>query len=119
MRTLVATLLAVYPVLAQAATPFDPVINLDRPGVLERIERDDPARHRKIVEVLRASQAQPCDRVPAWMKIQHRVSCGNYQLLTSYPAKTHVTFAVEGTTYVSNVVQTNLDAKSLPVAASK
>ena len=91
--------------------PAPPAVNLDRPGVLEAIERDDPERYQRILQVLELAQSATCDHMPQVMKVDLAVtsySCNSAMFLTSLPAKRHLNFTLDGTAYVSNVVQWRL-----------
>lgn len=98
------------------------LIHLDKPGVLEAIERNNPAHHRKIVEILRLAQAEPCETLPQILKTRFDVAsanCGAYQLLTSDPPKRHLAFTLADTTYVTNVVQYKLRGRVIPAESKR
>jgi TPR repeat protein len=98
------------------------IVNLDKPGVLEAIEKADPASHRKIIEILRLAQAEPCETLPQILKTRFDVAganCGAFQLLTSDPPKRHLSFTLADTTYVSHVVQYKLRGKVIPAESKR
>jgi hypothetical protein len=98
------------------------IVNLDKPGVLEAIEKRNPAHHRRIVEILRVAQAEPCETLPQILKTQFDAvgtKCSSYMLLTSDPPKRHLTFTLADTVYVTNVVQYKLRGKLTPAEARK
>lgn len=90
-------------------------VYLDDSRVYEAIRARDPARYEKILGVLRVAQAEPCERVPQILKTQYNLnaSCHAYQVYTSFPAKTLLSFTVEDTDYVAFVVQPKLSGGKL------
>ncbi|HYC38541.1 MAG TPA: hypothetical protein VEC19_19095 [Usitatibacter sp.] len=107
MRT-AALVFFLLPAVAVAAPP---VVDLDRPGVLEAIERDNPELHRRIAILLDQAQAPTCEHLPQVLKAQLGVEeyrCRSALFLTSHPAKRRVFFTLEGMGYASNVVQERL-----------
>jgi hypothetical protein len=114
MRKLVFVVAAAVLGVAQAAPSDNRVVNLDRPGVLDTVQRDNPEHYRKITEILRIAQAEPCETLPQVLKVRFNAlgtDCRAYQLLTSDPPKRHLAFTLDGTNYVTNAVQTNLGGK--------
>jgi hypothetical protein len=89
--------------LAQSA----PRIDLDRPGVLEDLKQQHPQRYQAVSALLRASEHPACQGSEIQLlKTRFNVrdvECG-MMLLTSYPAKRHVSFELEGTNYAATVV---------------
>jgi hypothetical protein len=101
------------------APPGTPEVNLDRPGALERIARQDPALYKRLVGVIQAAEMQPCEHLPKVIEAQFKASvasCEGYNILTSFPPKIHMSFLVDGTLYVSNVQQPRLAGKLVPAA---
>jgi len=96
-------------------------VHLDRPGVLERIQEQNPGHYARIAEVLRVAQMEPCETVPQVLKTNadasaSNVTCSARMLLTSYPAKRHLTFTLDDVQYSSNVVQfKTLGNRALPL----
>src|SRR5687768_2340458 len=83
---------------AAKSWPQGQTVNLDRPGVLEAIEREDPDRHRRILALIEAAKSPTCDHLPQVMKIELNVSaysCSSAMFLTSHPAKRRLTFAMD------------------------
>lgn len=99
------------------ASPPLAAVDLDRPGVLERIARDDPTHYAKILAVLDAARVHPCETLPGILKTQLDVpqaDCTAYLLLTSNPPKLHLTFRLDQTSYMSNVAQGHLGGQLFP-----
>ena len=100
-----------------AAPPGTPEVNLDRPGVLDRIAKENPALHKRLMGVIQAAEVEPCEHLPKLLKTQFGAtvtSCEGYNVLTSAPPKIHMSFLVDGTLYVSNVQQPRLMGKVAP-----
>ena len=94
-----------------------PEVNLDAPGALDRIEKQDPALYKRLVGVIAAAEVQPCEHLPKIIETQYRgelSSCAAYNILTSFPPKIHMSFVLDGTLYVSNVRQPNLVGRITP-----
>jgi hypothetical protein len=88
--------------LAQGA----PRIDLDRPGVLEELKLQHPQRYQAVSALLRASEHAACrggelELLKTRFNIKD-LECG-MMLLTSYPAKRHVSFELEGFNYAATV----------------
>ena len=125
MRAILVSLAAVAALSAQAQThsagapekhtPQRDTVYLDDSRVYEAIRARDPARYEKILGVLQVAQAEPCETVPQIVKTQYDVkaSCQAYQVYTSFPAKTLLSFTVEDTNYVAFVVQSKLSGGKL------
>lgn len=111
MRAILACLVAAAALPALART----TVYLDDSSVYEAIRAKDPARYEKILGVLRVAQAEPCAMVPQILKTQYDVkgSCQGYQVYTSYPAKTRLSFTVGDTDYVAFVAQSKLSGGKL------
>jgi hypothetical protein len=96
-RLAIAALLAVP--LAAAAQAFD----LNRPGALEQLEKENPAHHARVVEIVKAAAHMPCqpDKVARTLKARFDADDGQCAqfIRTSYPAKMHYGFRLEQTTY--------------------
>jgi len=121
MRTFVIAILFALDV-CQVAWAERSIVNLDKPGMLEAIEKQNPAHHRKIVEILRVAQAEPCETLPQILKTQfdaQSTNCRSFQLLTSDPPKRHLTFTLTDTVYVTNVIQYKLRGKLTPAEAKR
>src|ERR1700755_3228092 len=100
------TLLLIAPLLAATAWAEPPKVNLDRPCVLEQIQRDTPQHYRAIQEILKVPTQMPCqEHELAVLKARFGVAdldCG-VLLLTSYPAQRNVHFQLAGVEYLATV----------------
>jgi hypothetical protein len=83
-----------------------PRIDLDRPGVLDQLKQQHPQRYQGVSALLRASEHAPCQGGEIEvLKTRFNVKdleCG-MMLFTSYPAKRHVSFELDGVNYEATV----------------
>jgi len=90
------------------ASPFTVIsppahVDLSRPGAMETIQRDQPARYRRITEILRVASEVPCQTEPFGRAVEAKYEvrdahCG-LVLKTSYPAKRVLSFTLDSTQY--------------------
>lgn len=110
-------------VLVSAAVAGQPAaIDLDKPGVIEQLQRDHPQRFEAVSAVLRAWQHMPCK--PGELETL-RVQFGikdlecNLLIMTSYPPKRHVAFEFDGARYKATVVLQDMDDAKVQPAVSE
>ncbi|MGE5616341.1 MAG: hypothetical protein ACM3X5_05440 [Bacillota bacterium] len=122
MRTLAALLGILFVVPSWAAGGSSDPIDLGRPGVLERLREDRPAQYLAVTQILRVAEKTPCKEGELeTLKVQYDVrdwKC-SFLVLTSYPAKRHLSFALEGTRYVATVTLKDVDGKIRPAVDEK
>ena len=84
-----------------------PRVDLDRPGVLNQLKQEHPQRYQAVSALLRASEHAPCQGGEIeLLKTRFNVKdleCA-MMVLTSYPAKRHVSFELDGINYAATVV---------------
>ena len=105
--TAIAALAAVVALPSLAQSYFLPkapnVVFLDRPGVLESIERENPDHFRRITGIIEASiEACRRDEVGTQLRVKYEMvqtSCGAL-IKTSYPAKFMLGFTLDETRYI-------------------
>ncbi len=93
-------------------------IDLDQPGAFDLLKEQHPQRYQAVIAVLRASEHAPCktseiELLKTRFNIRD-VECGML-LFTSFPAKRHVSFELDGARYTATVVLQ--DAETLQPAA--
>jgi hypothetical protein len=109
-------------VSAAYAAPLK-TIDLDKPGALAQLQVSHPQRYQAVTAVLRASERLPCNSSEL-KTLQVRfdikdLEC-NLMILTSYPAKRHVSFEFDGASYVATVVLKDTeDFKARPAIATE
>jgi hypothetical protein len=110
MRTLAILLLAVA-LPAQAYLPSitaaKRTVHLNRPGVLEALQRSDPETHRRVLAIVTLAHESPCqmDEFARVTRVEfdaRNARCGMV-VKTSYPAKLELSFELGDTRYLSIV----------------
>ena len=107
MRIAAAILLAfLAPHASATATPAK-IVNLDRPGVLQALQRENPDHFRRVTGILAASQETPCqmdefEKVTRVRFDARGARCGMI-VKTSYPAKLQLSFALDDVRYLGMV----------------
>jgi hypothetical protein len=90
-----------------------PRIDLDQPGVLSQLKQEHPQRYQAVSAVLRAAEHAPCQGIEVeLLKTRFNVrdlECGML-LMTSYPAKRHVGFELDGINYTATVALQDVEA---------
>ena len=67
--------------------------------------------------VQKVASSVSCDTLPRMLKVQYgaeRLECSGHLVLTSYPAKRHLSFKLDDVYFAGNVVLTRQEAKPLP-----
>jgi len=99
MRFGIAMIAVCGTVAANAAT-----IDLDAPGVLDGLQRSNPAVHARVTTLVSAAQSTPCS-AEKFRIVQAKVAARDIQcsmlIRTSLPPKQRVTFALDGATYTT------------------
>ena len=117
----IAILAVTVSLTAVAGTPVK-TVDLNRPGVLEAIEKQDKPLYDRIHGVLKAAEMEPCETLPKVVQTQFRVgmeTCNGHDILTSYPAKIRVAFRIDDTLYTSNVIQPKIKGTAIPAVDAK
>jgi hypothetical protein len=83
-----------------------PRIDLNRPGVLDELKLQHPQRYQAVSALLHASEHPACQSSELeLLKTRFNIKdieCG-MMLFTSYPAKRHVSFELDGVNYEATV----------------
>jgi hypothetical protein len=90
---------------ANAGIPAKPV-NLDKPGALEALEKENPDHFRTVMERVRAVGVETCEsaaRLYRTQPEQRRAACRSRQLRTTFPAQTTERIRVDQSIYVITV----------------
>jgi hypothetical protein len=91
-------------------------IDLDAPGALERLQRDDPTHFAKVERILREAPGRSAASVARWLRTEFNAQDGyrSELLKTSYPAQARLSFALDGTQY-SKTIYIEAPGKLLPL----
>ena len=101
-----------------AAPKAGPVIDLDRPGALEALQRSNPAHYAKVRQIMDGVVRRPDAEVPRWMQASFNAHDVSYApiVLTSHPPKRHLSFALDSTHYEAIVTLTTVRGKIIHAA---
>ena len=93
-------------IISSFALAHGPSINLDQPGVLNELQQQHPQRYQAVTALLRASMHAPCPGSDLQV-LKTRFNVKDFEcemvLSTSYPAKRHVSFELDGVNYEATV----------------
>lgn len=116
MKGFTATAFALAAVIVGSSYASGP-IDLDVPGNLQAIERDNPDHFAKIERILAEVPRQPPNEgsVVAWMRTRFQARDVRYTdlIMTSLPPKKRLQFSLDDISYVK-VVTLNWDSKVMP-----
>ncbi|MGO9572027.1 MAG: hypothetical protein ACLP5H_31280 [Desulfomonilaceae bacterium] len=97
-------------------------VDLDEPGALEALQRDNPAHYEEIHKIMDDLSWKPDSEIPGWIQTHSKVRNFSYTsfrdgsvLLTSYPPKKGLSFTLDGTLYRTLVTMVHVDTKIVPV----
>ena len=81
------------------------LVDLDRPGAMAALERDNPSHFAKVERMLREAPAQSFMLIPRWMRTQFDAKdVETHKLLkTSYPPQTRVSFVLDNARYSKTI----------------
>ena len=106
MRTIAVAALSTLAALTHAAGYLQSV-DLDRPGAMESVERQNPDHYFRITQIRDLASRMPCftDTFSSTLKAKFEArdaGCG-VLLMTSYPSKRRLSFTLGETSYVTVV----------------
>ena len=109
-----ATLLLAACAHAQAPQPWR-AVDLDRPGALEQLARENPAHFTKVEKILAEAPQRPFESVARWVRTEFnaRDVDTSHFLKTSYPALARLTFTLDSQQY-TKVIRIDAPAQLLP-----
>jgi hypothetical protein len=118
MRRLLALITVVGLGVGQAPIAFGQsrIVNLDVPGALDALARDNPQHYRKVREIMAEVQKQPDSEVPQWLRTHFDARDVNYGplLLVTDPPKRRLSFTIDEVRYRSTVTLTNWKPQRIP-----
>lgn len=90
-------------------------IDLDQPGAMEKLARDDPAHYAKVEKILSEAPYRPFTSMARWIRTEFNATDVNASnlLKTSYPAQTRLSFVLDGKPY-SKVIRIDAPARVFP-----
>src|SRR5260221_8612461 len=77
------------------------VVDLDRPGALDTVARENPRHYRQIVEITRVASEVSCETALGMLPVPvaKRMDCVALAIMTSDPPKRRVTFQLDDVRY--------------------
>jgi hypothetical protein len=116
-RIVVAVALSMVPA-AGTAEPRASRVDLNRPGALDWLARENPAHYEKVSRILDDVVSMPVERVPGWIRtaFDGRNVLYTHLVLTSYPPKRTLSFMLDDTLYVARVTLTSFKPRVIPGA---
>ena len=102
--------------VSQANARSPETINLNEPGALEALQRDNPAHYQTVRQILDNILKQPESQVPRWLQTTFNAKDVRYirVLLTSYPPKRDLSFTLDDTRYKARLTLINDRVKIVP-----
>jgi len=120
MRTILATVLSITALAAAAAGTAFQATDLNRPGVLEQLRTERPKHFKAITEILQVAERVPCpDRRLEAIRTRYDMcdlEC-NFLVLTSFPPKRRLSFALDETNYVATVTLKDAGGRLVPAVS--
>lgn len=98
------------------AAMLGPLIDLDRPGALEALQRSNPAHYEKVRQIMDGVLRRSDAEVPRWMQASFNAHDVTYVpiVMTSHPPKRHLSFALDATRFEMIVTLTNVRGEIVP-----
>ena len=108
MRTVLAACGLLFSSLALA-------LDLDRPGAMDALARDNPAHYAKVEKILSEAPYRPSSSIARWMRTEFNArDVGMSNLLkTSLPAQARLSFVLDDRHY-TKVVRIDAPARVMP-----
>jgi hypothetical protein len=92
-------------------------VDLGVPGAMERVRAANPDHFDKIVKIIEGVTQQPDTAVPRWLRVNFDARDVNYRpiVMTSYPPKRRLSFALDDTDYLVVITLINVDSAIVPL----
>jgi hypothetical protein len=109
---------AVVLLLSAHALAGETRIDLDSPGALEKLARENPAHYVKVERILSEAPRMPVPRMQDWIRTSFdaRNVTAPFLIRTSLPAQADISFTLDDTRYSARI---RLDAPSRATPAQK
>lgn len=92
------------------------IVDLDRPGALDTVARENPKHYREIVEITRVASEVSCDTGLRMLPVPaaDRMNCAAMAIMTSDPPKRSITFQLDQVRYRTIVTLKTPPGQFLP-----
>lgn len=115
MRILLAALLASATLAAHAGPALRQHVDLDAPGAIERVQRDNPAHAKAITQILREAPYRRPQGLGGWVRTAFDAKMASAMLIkTSYPPQAQLEFVLDDTEYRALVTLRNVEPTVTP-----
>ncbi|NHZ61420.1 hypothetical protein [Massilia genomosp. 1] len=115
MPTLFALLFSPLAIVMSSPAMASSNVNLDEPGALARLERDNPAHARSIGQILRAAPKFTPRHLAQWMRTSFDADMVSTQLMkTCDPPQSRLSFKLGNTQYKATVTLDAVGALRVP-----
>lgn len=90
-------------------------VDLDQPGALERVQRNNPAHYSAIQHILKEAPQLAPRALTGWIRTSYDPKAPPVLLIkTSYPPRARLEFALDDTRYVTFVTLRNVEPAVTP-----
>jgi len=111
MRTILGLLM----LAAAPAFALSQRIDLDQPGVIERVKQDNPAHYRAIQHILKEAPLLQPRALTGWIRTSYDPKAPPVLLVkTSHPPRAKLEFALDDTRYVTFVTLHKVEPAVMP-----
>jgi hypothetical protein len=115
MRPILALLLPALLLSTAAAQAATHPVDLDQPGAIERVRRDNPLHYRAIQHILGTAPDLQPRAITGWIRTSYDPKAPPVLLIkTSYPPRARLEFALDDTRYVTFVTLRNMQPSLQP-----
>ena len=92
-------------------------VDLNTPDSLEALQQSNPTHYKKVRKILDGILQQPDAAVPRWIQTNFDARNVSYVpiLMTSFPPKRRLSFALDETRYEAVITLTNVGAEIVPL----
>jgi hypothetical protein len=115
MKLMLAALLASASLAAHAGFEASRHVDLDTPGALAKVQRDNPAHFRAITRILKEAPERKPQAIVGWVRTAFDARMASAMLVkTSYPPQARLEFVLDDTEYRALVTLRNVEPSVLP-----
>jgi hypothetical protein len=94
-------------------------IDLDSPGALAQVQRDNPAHYRTITKILREAPGRKPQNLAGWVRTAFDARMASALVIkTSYPPRARLEFVLDDTEYRALVTLRNVAPAVVPIAVA-
>ena len=116
-RMLIGMIALSFPYAVQAHATYR-YVDIGDSRALDAIQAANPAQYEKVIGILqKVATSVSCETLPQMLKVQYgaeQFQCAGYVILTSYPAKRHLSFKLDEVFFAGNVALTGGPGKFIP-----